>query len=205
MRLECLERFLRHRLQSKTQVSDPGMHHGTCVTHVPWCMSGSLIGDGRENVPSIPGACATCNFTYLTRGPWGKRSSTVAQSLKWWSSYLDLQNGQLRHQWVSGPLRDGPSHVRLVTNLLLDTHYSDVIIKHDCVSNHQRLDCLLNCLSKRGTSKLHVTGLCEGNPPLTSGFPAQRASNPENVSISWRHHVQEHWCIRCTYMNIMLV
>ena len=25
-----------------TPVSDPDMHHGTCVTHVPWCMSGSL-------------------------------------------------------------------------------------------------------------------------------------------------------------------
>ena len=24
------------------QVSDPGMHHGTCVTHVPWYMPGSL-------------------------------------------------------------------------------------------------------------------------------------------------------------------
>ena len=23
-------------------VSDPDMHHGMCVTHVPWCMSGSL-------------------------------------------------------------------------------------------------------------------------------------------------------------------
>ena len=23
--------------------SDPDMHHGTCVTHVPWCMPGSLI------------------------------------------------------------------------------------------------------------------------------------------------------------------
>ena len=22
--------------------SDPGMHHDTCVTHVPWCMPGSL-------------------------------------------------------------------------------------------------------------------------------------------------------------------
>ena len=25
--------------------SDPSMHHGTCVTHVPWCMPGSLTGD----------------------------------------------------------------------------------------------------------------------------------------------------------------
>ena len=24
------------------QVSDPDMYHGTCVTHVPWCMPGSL-------------------------------------------------------------------------------------------------------------------------------------------------------------------
>ena len=50
--------FPRRRFQIKPLVSDPGMHHGTCVTHVPWCMSGSLTcGDG-ENVPGIPGACA---------------------------------------------------------------------------------------------------------------------------------------------------
>ena len=24
------------------QFNDPDMHHGTCVTHVPWCISGSL-------------------------------------------------------------------------------------------------------------------------------------------------------------------
>ena len=24
------------------RVSDPDMHHGTCATHVPWCMPGSL-------------------------------------------------------------------------------------------------------------------------------------------------------------------
>ena len=70
MRRECRERFPRHRLQSKPLVSDPGMHHGTCVTHVPWCMSGSLTRGGGENVPGIPGACATRNFTYLARGPW---------------------------------------------------------------------------------------------------------------------------------------
>ena len=38
------------------------------------------------------------------------------------------------------------------------------------------------------TSKLRVTGLCEGNSPGTSEFPAQMASNVENVSIWWRHH-----------------
>ena len=50
--------FPRRRFQRKPLVSDPGMHHGTCVTHVPWCMSESLTcGDG-ENVTGIPGACA---------------------------------------------------------------------------------------------------------------------------------------------------
>ena len=49
--------FPRHRLQRKPLVSDPGMHHGTCVTHVPWCMSWSLTHGGGENVPGIPGAC----------------------------------------------------------------------------------------------------------------------------------------------------
>ena len=27
------------------RVSDPDMHHGTCVTHVPWCMPGLLTSD----------------------------------------------------------------------------------------------------------------------------------------------------------------
>ena len=27
-----------------TRFSDPDMHHDTCVTHVPWCMLGSLTG-----------------------------------------------------------------------------------------------------------------------------------------------------------------
>ena len=50
--------FPRRRFQRKPLVNDPGMHHGTYVTHVPWCMSGLLTcGDG-ENVPGIPGACA---------------------------------------------------------------------------------------------------------------------------------------------------
>ena len=55
-------------------VSDPDMHHGTCVTHVPWCMPGSLtssfLWSGGENAPSTLGACATRNFRYLVRGPW---------------------------------------------------------------------------------------------------------------------------------------
>ena len=56
------------------------------------------------------------------------------------------------------------------------------------VSNHWSLDCVLNPQIKE-TSKLGVTGLCEGNPLVTGGFPSQRASGAENVSIWWRHRV----------------
>ena len=60
------------------------------------------------------------------------------------------------------------------------------------VSDHQPHDCLLNCLFRRRskkTSKLRVAGLCAGNSPVPGEFPAQMASNAENVSIWWRHHV----------------
>ena len=61
----------------------------------------------------------------------------------------------------------------------------------DGVLNHQRLDCLFNRLFRRRskkTSKFRVTGLCEGNSPVTSEFPSQRARDAENVAIWWRHH-----------------
>ena len=62
----------------------------------------------------------------------------------------------------------------------------------DGVSNYQPRECLLNCLfmcRSKKTSKLRVTGLCAENSPGTGEFPAQKASNAENASIWWRHHV----------------
>ena len=54
MRRECRERFPLHPLQRRPLVSKPGMHHGMCVTHVRWCMSGSLTRGGGENFPAYP-------------------------------------------------------------------------------------------------------------------------------------------------------
>ena len=54
MRRGCRERFPRHLLQRKPLVSDPGKHHGTCVTHVPWCMSGSLNRGSEKKFPAFP-------------------------------------------------------------------------------------------------------------------------------------------------------
>ena len=68
---------------------------------------------------------------------------------------------------------------------LISIHYNDG------VSNHRPLDGLLNRLFRRRskkTSKLRVTGLSEGNSPVTGELSTQRASNAENISIWWRHH-----------------
>ena len=45
------------------------------------------------------------------------------------------------------------------------------------VSNQQPHNCLLICVQQSVE-----------NSPVTAEFPAQRASNAENVSIWWRHH-----------------
>ena len=68
-----------------------------------------------------------------------------------------------------------------VVNFLPNAHNTHPIA-HDCLLNR-----LFGRRSKK-TSKRRVTGLCEGNSPGTGEFPAQRASNAENVSIWWRHH-----------------
>ena len=83
----------------------------------------------------------------------------------------------------------------------------------DGVSNYQSQDCLLNrllrCWSKK-TLKLRVTGLCVGNSPGSSEFPAQMASYAENVSIWWRHHgalpftINEIWLALCADANVWL-
>ena len=78
--------------------------------------------------------------------------------------------------------------------------------ERDGVSNHRRLDS--GRLMK--TSKLRVTGLAEGNPPVTNGFPhTLRASDAENVSIWWRHHGEAMWfCLSnlttCYIINIAI-
>ena len=68
-------------------------------------------------------------------------------------------------------------------------HYSDVIMT-TIASQITSLTIVYSIVySDAYQRKLHVTGLCVGNSPVTGEFPAQRASNAENVSIWWRHHV----------------
>ena len=80
---------------------------------------------------------------------------------------------------------------------------------HDSVSNHQPHDCFLNRLFRRRskrTSKLHVTGFCVGNSPVTGEFPAQKASNAENVFIWWRHHdVSREQCVNASSSSMQSI
>ena len=99
--------------------------------------------------------------------------------------FLKVAPVPLRKPW------DYPSASEVSLNTLQWRHN-----EHECVSNHRRFDYLLNRLFRgrsKKISKLYATGRCEGNPPVTGGFPSQRASNAENVSIWWRHHVGVIW------------
>ena len=70
-------------------------------------------------------------------------------------------------------------------------HYNDVIMD-TIASQITSLTIVFSTVyldaDKKKTSKLRVTGLCAGNSPGTGEFPAQMASNAENVYIWWRHH-----------------
>ena len=42
------ETFSLPQTLKRPLISNPSMHYGTCVSHVPWCMSGSLNRGGGE-------------------------------------------------------------------------------------------------------------------------------------------------------------
>ena len=64
-------------------------------------------------------------------------------------------------------------------------------IERDGVLIHRRLDCLLNRLFRHRSkkTKFRVIGLCVRNSLVTDELPAQRVSNPENVSVWWRYYI----------------
>ena len=106
----------------------------------------------------------------------------ISFSFTWWkaeASCKALKSLEVR-VWMS-------NFIPHITMLSLQWRHNE----QNDVSNHQPHDCLLGCLFRRRSkkiSKLCVTGLCEGNSPVTGEFPLQRVSNAENVSIWWCHH-----------------
>ena len=79
----------------------------------------------------------------------------------------------------------------------LISHFNDVKWARRCLKSPvSRLftQPFIQAQIREKTSKLRVNGLCAGNSPVTGEFPAQMASNAENVSIWWRHHVIMGFC-----------
>ena len=110
---------------------------------------------------------------------------SVLNFQNYWAAERDVIDWRFHEIWVSSEFR---------TSSLQWRHNES-----DGVPNDRRRDCLLNRLFRRRskkTSKLHVTGLCGGNPPVIGGFPSHRASTTKNVSIRWRHHVSSYLSFR---------
>ena len=69
-------------------------------------------------------------------------------------------------------------------------HYNDVTMSILMSQINRVSDSLFNRsfrLTSKKISKPASPALCEGNAPLTDGFPSQRANNTETVSIWWYH------------------
>ena len=67
-------------------------------------------------------------------------------------------------------------------------HY-DGVIMGAMASQITNLTIVYSRRRSKRTSKFRITGLCEGNSPVTGEFSEQMANNAENISIWWRHHV----------------
>ena len=120
-------------------------------------------------------------------------------NLLWWTIDIGIVSNKIKlrlNRWSSGRIlvttpsgkrRPGDADIHVVP-----FHYSDVILG-TVASQITSLTIVYSTVDsdadKNKTSKLRVTGLCVGNSPGTGEFPAQMASNAENVSIWWRHHV----------------
>ena len=83
--------FPHRRLQRKPLVSDPGMHHGTCVTHVSWCMSGSLTRLAWKTFPAFPAHAQTSILRIWQEAHW------LRWIVAWWHraiawTYVDFSS-----------------------------------------------------------------------------------------------------------------
>ena len=79
----------------KPLVSDPGMHHGTCVSHVPWCMSGLLAPDGGKTFPAFP-AHAHLQFSISCKRPIAKLVKIV-YGQKIWEMLNSIHTGNAKN------------------------------------------------------------------------------------------------------------
>ena len=159
------------------------------MTHI--CFSElTIIGSDNGLSPDRRQAIIWTSAGILSIGPSGTNFSEILIEI------LPFSSKKMRLKVSSAKWRP----FRLGLNVLIRKAFpcQDAITsrwrhnERDGVSNHRRLNGLFNRLFRRRskkTPKLRITGLCEGNSPVTGEFPSHTASHAENVSIRWRHHV----------------
>ena len=120
-------------------------------------------------------------------------STPVEAKLNGWSWQLSSRYRNSRNRYIHDVTLRHLWSVWIHDRLSIIYNYIDVIMGTMASQITSLTLCLLNRPFRRRskkTSKPRVTGLCEGNSPVTDEFPAQMASNAENISICWRHHVR---------------
>ena len=175
-------------------------------SHGEWPMSvivqpqsTKLSGDSNMNL-----LCDWSSIVYLQQCFTPVNNKRLSKQQWWfetpWRSFWRHCNALANLDCIVGAIILVPCHVYRPWNQVFAAHWSGIRKSllwrhsgHHGVSNHQPHECLLNRSFRRRskkTPKLRVTGLCAGNSPETGEFPAQMASDAENVSIWWRHHVK---------------
>ena len=142
-----------------------------------------------------------------TRPQWVKVSEHRCHGYASWKGLLRLcQYTSITHSyillitWYRGGAFN-PSDASLsyahveITKWCICTHYSDVTMRlMTSPINIVWNICSTICSGAHPRKHQKSTSLAfmRGIPPVTGGFPSQRANNAENVSIWWRHHGQTH-------------
>ena len=137
------------------------VRHARAVMHVGIAnLRFPLKSAAGENVPGIPGACATCNFTYLVRGPWSDPE----------------RYGKIEHQ-KHNQAQKSMKRICILFNIFVASH------DHHGVSNHRQLYCLFNYLFWRISNKTCYCFFCKRNLSITVGFLSQKARGKKSVSM----------------------
>ena len=113
---------------------------------------------------------------------WRFFSWEFAFSIKWFA-IIELSISSLNVFYSNvyrSSVMSGEIHIYLCTSLgivfMLHNRSHICHKEYDVVPNQRRLDCLLNRLFRHRSkkiSKLRVTGLCDGNSPVTAELPAK--------------------------------
>ena len=152
------------------RVIDPDMHYGTCVTHVPWCMPGSLTrgflrSRWREKRSRHSWRMRNPHFYVSGKRPialvWHVpphgTPASVPCSTPWY------------HPWR-------PLYTRNIDRCVpkFDLGITLTSYKPNGVSYHRKLDCVFNILFRVTTRKDQnsvLLAFCQGNPPFNDDFP----------------------------------